>query len=82
MAAESTPRTTRGASRTVETALRRIDEIDPAIGAFVEVLEVQARDAAAALPLEPSGVLHGVPVAVKELFDVRGGPAQLRVTGA
>ena len=56
---------------TVEAALARIDELDAGIGAFVEVLADRARTDAAALARDGRGLLHGVPVAVKELFDVR-----------
>ncbi|WP_406087105.1 amidase [Streptomyces virginiae] len=57
----------------VEAALRRIGRTDPVLGAFRVVLaeqalaEADARDAA-----EPTGPLHGVPVAVKDELDVAG----------
>jgi len=46
-------------------------------GAFVVVDERGARRAAARLPAEPDGPLHGVPVAVKDLIDVAGLPTAL-----
>ena len=53
--------------------------MDGHIGAFACVLEEQARARAAKLTEELAqghhrGPLHGVPVAVKELFDMRGAP--------
>ncbi|WP_030768326.1 amidase [Streptomyces sp. NRRL F-2664] len=59
----------------VEAALRRIERLDPALGAFRVVLaeqalaEADARDADAG---PESGPLHGVPLAVKDEFDVAG----------
>jgi aspartyl-tRNA(Asn)/glutamyl-tRNA(Gln) amidotransferase subunit A len=46
-------------------------------GAFVVVDEDGARRAAAALPRQPLGPLHGIPVAVKDLIDVAGLPTAL-----
>ncbi|MFD9014206.1 amidase family protein, partial [Streptomyces sp. NPDC059552] len=57
----------------VEAALRRIARADPGLGAFRIVLadqalaEADARDAQ-----QPTGPLHGVPVAVKDELDVAG----------
>ena len=58
-------------------ALARIREHDDAIGAFVDVLADRAADEAVALDAArdrgvPAGPLHGVPIGVKELFDVEG----------
>ena len=63
----------------LDSVLGRIAALDPSIGAFSCVLEEQARARAAGLTEELArghsrGPLHGVPVAVKELFDVRGAP--------
>lgn len=63
----------------LDSVLGRIAALDPSVGAFACVLEEQARARAAELTEELArghsrGPLHGVPVAVKELFDVRGAP--------
>ena len=64
----------------VESVLGRIDSIDGHIGAFACLQADAALDRAAALTAELAlgqtrGPLHGIPVAVKELFDVEGAPA-------
>ena len=58
-------------------ALARIRKHDDVIGAFVDVLADRAADEAADLDDAsdrgiPAGPLHGVPIGVKELFDVAG----------
>ncbi len=63
----------------LEATLSRIAAVDGAIGAFRCVLEESARAEARARSDELArghrrGPLHGVPVAVKELFDVVGAP--------
>ena len=63
----------------LDSVLARIGAADGHIGAFACVLEEQARARAAELTEELAqghrrGPLHGVPVAVKELFDVQGAP--------
>ena len=63
----------------LDSVLARIGTADGHIGAFACVLEEQARARAAELTEELAqghcrGPMHGVPVAVKELFDVRGAP--------
>lgn len=63
----------------LDSVLGRIAAVDGHIGAFACVLEEQARAQAAELTEELAqghrrGPLHGVPVAVKELFDVQGAP--------
>ncbi|MCU1344299.1 MAG: hypothetical protein JWL70_565 [Acidimicrobiia bacterium] len=66
----------------VESCLKRIDALNPTLGAFITVAAEQAmfeaRDAAAAVHRnEPLGPLHGVPVALKdELWT-----ANIRSTG-
>ena len=61
----------------IDTSLRRIEHLDPPIGAFREVFheraaaEAQQRSDELARG-EWAGPLHGVPVAIKELFDVEG----------
>jgi Asp-tRNA(Asn)/Glu-tRNA(Gln) amidotransferase A subunit family amidase len=64
-----------------EDCLTRIAELDGAINAFVWVDEAGALAAARALSQELSdghrrGALHGIPIAVKELIDVAGAPAE------
>lgn len=63
----------------VDASLRRIEERDGAVRAFVVVLADEAlRDAARldALPPEARGALHGVPVGIKDIFDVAGVPTR------
>ena len=60
-----------------EAHLARIAERDPAIGAFVHVSAARARARAARADAELAsgsdrGPLHGVPFAVKDLFDTAG----------
>ena len=67
-------------SDAVDAAFKRISEVDSSIGAFRCVMEEVARAEAAERTDELSrghrrGPLHGIPVAVKELFDVTGAPA-------
>jgi aspartyl-tRNA(Asn)/glutamyl-tRNA(Gln) amidotransferase subunit A len=61
----------------VEAALARIELAEPSINALVEVYAEDAREAARGAAAEIAaghhlGPLHGVPVAVKDLFDVEG----------
>ncbi len=57
----------------VEAHLRRIDERNPSINAFVTVLAEEAREAARALERSGTrGLLHGVPMTVKDSFDMAG----------
>ncbi|MCW2772113.1 MAG: amidase [Nocardioides sp.] len=65
-----------------QACLARIDEVDGAVNAYVEVYAEDALAAAQQAEDEigrgvDRGPLHGIPVAVKDLFDVAG-----RVTGA
>lgn len=58
--------------------LERISAVDPKLNAFVTVMAEQAmEDARRAEQEEPIGPLHGVPVALKDLFEVSG----VRTTG-
>jgi aspartyl-tRNA(Asn)/glutamyl-tRNA(Gln) amidotransferase subunit A len=57
--------------------LERIAAENPRLNAFYEVFEAEARAAAATATRELSegtdrGPLHGIPVAIKDLFDVKG----------
>jgi Asp-tRNA(Asn)/Glu-tRNA(Gln) amidotransferase A subunit family amidase len=61
----------------VGRALERIEALDGRVGAFVVVLAGEAMAEAAERDRErrrgdPTGLLHGVPVAVKDLVDVAG----------
>jgi amidase len=63
----------------VESHLRQIAEVNPRINAFVTVFEDEARAAArqaenAVTKNGPLGLLHGVPVTVKDSFDMAGLP--------
>lgn len=62
-----------------EAALDRIEEVDDTLGAFVTVAPERARAAARKAQREIAagdrrGVLHGIPVAVKDLIAVEGLP--------
>ena len=64
-------------SALVEDRLARIADENPKLNAFYEVFEQESRRAAAQATSElASGVdrgpLHGIPVAIKDLFDVAG----------
>ncbi|QGN58828.1 amidase [Nostocoides sp. HKS02] len=61
-----------------EAFLRRIDAENPRVNAFTTVthdlaLETARRLDARAASGQPLGVLHGLPVAIKDLFDLRAG---------
>ena len=63
----------------VEESLARIEQKNPALNAFILVLEDEAREAARKAGGEIAagnwrGPLHGIPFAVKDLFDVAGLP--------
>lgn len=64
-----------------EACLARIAELDGKLGAFACVFEKEARAAAAAADsqrlkgIDP-GPLHGIPVAIKDLFHVQGHATQ------
>jgi aspartyl-tRNA(Asn)/glutamyl-tRNA(Gln) amidotransferase subunit A len=57
----------------VEAALRAIEKVQPACNAFTAVLGEPALARARSLVEAPSmGPLHGVPVVVKDLYDIEG----------
>src|SRR5213593_4541215 len=67
------------AAALVEACLDRIRAVDPAIKAWVHLDETGARAAARAAdaagrPGATLGVLHGVPIGVKDIIDVAGMP--------
>ena len=56
-----------------ETVLRRIEAVNPQLNAVVELRAEHAlEEAAAADGVEAKGPLHGVPITVKEAFNVAG----------
>ncbi len=62
----------------VDAHLRQIEKRNPSINAFVTVLAEQARDTARALEhSDTRGLLHGVPVTVKDSFDMAGLPTRV-----
>ena len=61
----------------VDAHLRQIEQLNPKLNAFIEVYGEQARqdarEAEAVLARrEPLGPLHGVPVTIKDSFDIAG----------
>jgi aspartyl-tRNA(Asn)/glutamyl-tRNA(Gln) amidotransferase subunit A len=56
----------------VTDALRSIEAWQPVTNAASQVFAEEALGAARALPVTSMGPLHGIPVLVKELFDVAG----------
>jgi amidase len=69
-------------SEIIEAHLRRIDEVNPSINAFVVVLGEQALEAAKAADGVVAGgddlpPFHGVPFTVKESIDLAGTPTTL-----
>src|SRR5438270_241352 len=55
----------------VDAHLNQIDRLNPKLNAFVRILREEARAAAKSAP---AGPLHGVPVTVKDSFDMAGLP--------
>src|SRR6266545_290017 len=73
------------ANELVEAHVRRIEAVNPSLNAVVIPLFEQARAQAAAADAargrgDERGVLHGVPITVKESFDVVGTPTSAGVT--
>ncbi len=65
----------------IDACLHRLNETEPHLNAFVHVDESGARKAAqiaqkAVANGEKLGPLHGVPVSIKDLIDVKGMPAR------
>ena len=59
----------------VEAALHAIEDTQPRLNAFTAVLADEALEHARQLDGQnPAGPLHGVPVVIKDLFDVAGAP--------
>jgi aspartyl-tRNA(Asn)/glutamyl-tRNA(Gln) amidotransferase subunit A len=61
-------------SELVASALSRLEAVEPFIQAFVSVDVDQAIGDALAYDEQPGGPLRGIPVAVKDIFDVAGRP--------
>ncbi|HEV2035903.1 MAG TPA: amidase [Candidatus Dormibacteraeota bacterium] len=61
-------------SEYVAAALARFDEVEPLIHAFVSVDREGAIREARIQDNKSGGVLHGIPVAIKDIFDVTGTP--------
>lgn len=55
-----------------ERVLARIDELNPDVNAVVETSRERALQAAAAADKTTGGPLHGVPITVKDCFNVKG----------
>ena len=67
------------AAEVIEACLRRIEADDARLNAFIRVMADEARRGAAAADRELAagrdrGPLHGVPIAVKDLIDIKGVP--------
>jgi len=73
--AEAVRRGETSAAELVEAHLQQIERMNPEINAFVCVLADEARQRASELDsAEPQGPLHGVPVTLKDSFDLEGLP--------
>jgi aspartyl-tRNA(Asn)/glutamyl-tRNA(Gln) amidotransferase subunit A len=60
-----------------EVCLKRIEELNPKLNAFITVMAAEARASAAQAEEEIKngkwrGALHGIPVAVKDFYDTKG----------
>ena len=76
-AAEAVRSKTVTASDLLEACLARIEQTDPSVGAFASVQAGAARAEAARLDeCEALGPLHGVPIALKDLFFTQGVPTE------
>src|SRR5438132_1241850 len=70
----------------VTAHLERIDALDPKLRAFITVMRESALEAARAaearvLSGEPLPPLHGVPIALKDLYNTKAAPASYRSPG-
>ncbi len=76
-----------GVIELTQAALERADELQPTIGAFAEIthelaLEQAQRAQDALLPGGPRSLVHGLPLAVKDVIDVADVPTRLGTPGA
>lgn len=61
----------------IEATLRRIDETEPLVHAYVHVAAEQALDAARRADAEaPRSPLHGIPIGIKDVLVTRDAPTQ------
>jgi aspartyl-tRNA(Asn)/glutamyl-tRNA(Gln) amidotransferase subunit A len=65
----------------LDATLARIEQTEPAIHAYVQVLYRRARATATAVDHEIAdgryrGALHGIPLAIKDLYDIAGLPTR------
>src|SRR5438105_8919037 len=57
----------------VDACLERIEQVNPRLNAVVQLRAEAAREEAqAADKIAPKGPLHGVPITIKDAFDVAG----------
>src|SRR5688500_3288912 len=68
-------------SELLESHLRQIEARNPALNAFVTVLADRAREEARACEAalvrgQPLGLLHGIPLTIKDSFDIAGLPTR------
>ena len=63
-------------SELAASVLERIDEVEPLVHAFVSVDADDALTEARAKDGKAGGPLHGIPVAIKDIFDVEGLPTR------
>jgi aspartyl-tRNA(Asn)/glutamyl-tRNA(Gln) amidotransferase subunit A len=63
-------------SELVESALERIEAVEPLLHAFVSVDATTALREAREQDGRPAGPLRGIPVAIKDIFDVAGLPTR------
>src|SRR5579884_3481840 len=71
------------AAEAIEAHIARIQEVNPRLNAIVVPLFDDARERARALdqlPPQERGPLHGLPVTVKECYDVAGTPSTTGLT--
>ena len=66
-------------TRNISETLERIAELNPSLNAFITVLEAEAMAQARQLDEElregrSRGPLHGLPISIKDLIDVKGVP--------